>query len=69
MSAKDIQVAGSHYKSLRIQPIEYAHANQLGPCETYVLKYISRHKSKNGAEDIRKAIHCLELLLELEYGD
>jgi hypothetical protein len=39
----------------------------LGFCEGNVVKYITRHKEKNGAADIKKAIHYLELLLELEY--
>ncbi|MGA9855312.1 MAG: DUF3310 domain-containing protein [Gammaproteobacteria bacterium] len=67
MKALRGQVGGSHYATLKIQPVEYATANRLGYCEGLCLKYITRHRAKNGAEDIRKAIHCLELLLELEY--
>lgn len=66
-SALDKQVSGSHYKDKGIQPIVYIHANNLGFCEGNVVKYITRHKEKNGAADIKKAIHYLELLLELEY--
>jgi hypothetical protein len=69
VSALDKQVSGSHYKDKGIQPIVYIHANDLGFCEGNVVKYVTRHKSKNGAADIRKAIHYLELLLELEYKD
>ena len=65
----DVQVGGNHYQQLPIQPIVFAQRNRLGACETLVLKYITRHRLKGGAEDIRKAIHCLELLLELEYRD
>lgn len=61
------QEGGQHYKSKAIQPIVYIHANNLGFCEGNVVKYITRHKEKNGAEDIRKVIHYCELLLELEY--
>jgi hypothetical protein len=68
-SALDKQVSGNHYKDKGIQPIVYIHANDLGFCEGNVVKYVTRHKSKNGAADIRKAIHYLELLLELEYKD
>ena len=68
MSYLNKQEGGSHYFS-EIQPIEYIHANKLGFIEGNVVKYITRHKSKNGAEDIRKAIHYCELLLELEYGE
>jgi hypothetical protein len=68
-SALDKQVSGNHYKDKGIQPIVYIHANDLGFCEGNVVKYVTRHKSKNGAADIKKAIHYLELLLELEYKD
>ncbi len=61
------QEGGQHYKSKAIQPIVYIYANNLGFCEGNVVKYITRHKEKNGAEDIRKVIHYCELLLELEY--
>jgi hypothetical protein len=69
LSALDKQVAGVHYKDKGIQPIVYIHANNLGFCEGNVIKYVTRHKDKNGAADIKKAIHYLELLLELEYKD
>lgn len=65
----DVQVDGGHYKELKIQPVEYIHANGLGFAEGAVVKYVSRHKAKNGARDLRKAIHFLELLLHLEYGE
>lgn len=68
-SALDKQVSGNHYKDKGIQPIVYIHANNLGFCEGNVVKYVTRHKEKNGAADIRKAIHYLELLLELEYPE
>ena len=68
-SALDKQVSGNHYKDKGIQPIVYIHANDLGFCEGNVIKYVTRHKEKNGAADIKKAIHYLELLLELEYKD
>ena len=69
MSAFDKQISGSHYKEKGIQPIIYIYANELGFCEGNVIKYVTRHKSKNGRADIEKAIHYLELLLELEYQD
>jgi hypothetical protein len=67
-SALDKQVSGGHYKDKGIQPIVYIHANDLGFCEGNVIKYVTRHKEKNGAADIQKAIHYLELLLELQYS-
>lgn len=68
-SALDKQVSGSHYKDCGIQPIEYIHANGLDYFEGNAVKYITRHRKKNGKADIEKAIHYLELLLELEYKD
>jgi len=66
-TALNKQVSGSHYKDKGIQPIVYIHANDLGFCAGNVVKYVTRYKSKGGAADIKKAIHYLELLLELEY--
>lgn len=68
MSALEKQEGGSHYKSLPIQPVEFCQRNGLGYCESSVIKYVCRHRVKNKEEDIRKAIHFLELLLEIEYG-
>lgn len=68
-SALDVQVAGGHYKDLAIQPVEYIHANKLDYLSGNVVKYITRHKTKNGAEDVRKALHYCQLILELDYGD
>ena len=63
------QVGGSHYKDCKIQPVEYIHANQIGFMEGCAIKYLSRHKSKGKAEDIRKAIHFCKLILKLDYGE
>lgn len=69
MSALSTQVGGDHYSKLAIQPVEYITRNGLGFVEGSVIKYVTRHKAKHGAEDIKKAIHFLNLLLELEYGE
>lgn len=61
------QIGGDHYSKLAIQPVDYIHANKLGFIEGCVVKYVSRHKNKNGKQDIEKAIHFLNILLELEY--
>jgi len=68
MSALDKQEGGGHYKELKIQPVEYIVANKLSFLEGNVVKYITRHKQKNGVEDIKKVIHYCELILQLEYG-
>jgi len=60
------QVAGSHYKELPIQPVEYIYANALGYFEGNVVKYVTRWRKKNGIADLEKAKHYIELLIELE---
>jgi len=65
----NIQVGGNHYKNYAIQPIEYTTKNNLGFIEGSVIKYVTRHQDKNGAEDIKKAIHMLNILLEEKYGE
>lgn len=66
--ATDTQVGGNHYQ-LPIQPIEYIHKNGLGFIEGNVIKYITRHRNKNGKQDLLKAKHYIDLLIQLEYGE
>jgi len=65
-SALNIQEGGDHYKSLKIQPIEYIHANNIPFAEGSVIKYVTRWRSKNGIADLKKARHFIDLLIELE---
>ena len=65
-SALAMQVGGNHYKDLKIQPVEYIHANSIGYMEGNVIKYVSRWRTKNGLKDLEKAKHYIELLIELE---
>lgn len=67
--ALDTQQGGNHYKDLAIQPVEYIFHNRLEYLEGNVVKYVTRHRNKNGAEDIRKAIHYCQLILELQYAE
>jgi hypothetical protein len=65
--ATEKQIGGDHYKRLRIQPIEYIIANGLDHGSGLVLKYISRDKGgTTRRQDLEKAIHVLELMIELE---
>lgn len=66
--ALDVQVGGGHYKDFPIQPVEFCQRNKLGFCESSVVKYVSRHKSKNGLQDLQKAKHFIDMLIELEYS-
>lgn len=63
------QVGGNHYKEFRIQPIEFIEGNDLGFAVGNVIKYVCRYKHKNGKEDLLKAKHYIDLLIELEYGE
>lgn len=64
--SKDIQIGGSHYKDLEIQPIDYIMGNSLGYCEGNVVKYVSRWRDKGGIEDLRKAKHYIDFLIASE---
>jgi hypothetical protein len=69
MNAKEKQIGGEHYKTLAIQPMEYSVKNMLDPLQHTVIKYVTRHKAKGGRQDIEKAIHCLEMILEMQYNE
>lgn len=64
MKARDYQVAGDHYAKIEIQPIDYIMANKLGFCEGNVVKYVSRWRNKGGLNDLLKAKHYIEFLIE-----
>jgi Protein of unknwon function (DUF3310) len=66
MSALNKQVGGSHYKDFSIQPVEFIQKNGLGFCEGNAIKYLCRWKEKGGIQDLQKAIHYVELLIEME---
>ena len=61
------QVGGSHYMYMKIQPAEFINENKLLFAEGNAIKYICRHQSKGKEEDVRKAIHYLEMVLERDY--
>lgn len=63
------QIGGNHYSEKKIQPIEFIEANNLPFCEGNVIKYVTRHASKNGIEDINKAIWYLERIKKIKYGN
>lgn len=67
MSALDKQEGGTHYKDMAIQPVEFIVKNNIPYREANIIKYVVRHKSKNGLEDLKKARHYLDMLIE-EYG-
>ena len=70
-SMLDYQIGGNHYKGCKIQPIVYIEANDLRFLEGCVVKRVTRHDKPTGkgVEDIKKAIHELQLILEVRYGE
>ena len=69
MSALDTQVGGDHYKSMPIQPMEYSMANNLDACQHTVVKYVTRFREKGGVQDLQKAKHVIDMLIEFETSD
>ena len=65
-SALDVQVAGNHYKNLKIQPVVYIHTNGIPFIEGCIIKYASRWRDKGGIKDLEKIKHFVDLLIELE---
>lgn len=68
-SPLEVQVGGDHYKDCKIQPVQFIEANGLQFLEGCVVKRVTRHDKPTGKgrQDIEKAIHELQLLLELRY--
>ena len=63
----DKQIGGSHYQKFKIQPSKFVVENELLFPEGCAIKYICRHRLKGKKEDILKAIHFLEMILERDY--
>ena len=66
MSALDIQVGGSHYRSMAIQPMEFSMMNELDACQHTIIKYVTRFRTKGGVQDLEKAKHVIDMLIEFE---
>ena len=67
-SSFDTQVGGTHYKDFAIQPAEFIERNKLSFLEGCIIKRICRHSKKNGLEDLLKAKHEIDMLIELYYS-
>ena len=64
-----VQQSGNHYKNGKIQPIEYSERNNLSMCQGNIVKYITRHKEKNGVDDLAKIVHYALLEALFVYGE
>ena len=61
------QISGTHYMYMEIQPAEFINKNKLLFAEGNAIKYICRHSQKNGKEDLEKAMHYIEMIIERDY--
>ena len=66
MNANEKQIGGEHYKSKAIQPWDYIASNGLGYFEGNIIKYVTRWRDKGGVDDLEKAQHYLQKLIEVE---
>ena len=69
MSAYDKQVGGKHYIKYKIQPSKFVVENKLLYPEGSVIKYILRHQDKGGKEDLLKAKHFIDMIIERDYEE
>ena len=63
------QVGGSHYKKYKIQPSRFINENKILFAEGNAIKYICRHQDKGGKQDLLKAIHYIQMILERDYNE
>jgi len=63
------QIGGAHYKSMKIQPAQFINENNLPFAEGNAIKYICRHQHKGEVQDLEKAKHYIDMIIERDYGD
>jgi hypothetical protein len=68
MSVWDKQIGGKHYQNFKIQPSKFVVENELLFPEGCAIKYICRHRFKGKKEDLLKAIHFIEMIIERDYS-
>jgi len=68
-NAYDKQVGGSHYQNMKIQPAEFINKNEMKFAEGNAIKYICRHINKGGLQDLEKAKHYIDMIIERDYAD
>ena len=65
----DTQVGGNHYQTMKIQPAEFINKNEMKFAEGNAIKYICRHVNKGGLQDLQKAKHYIDMIIERDYAD
>ena len=63
------QIGGSHYKDMKIQPAQFINENNLPFAEGNAIIYICRHKHKGEVQDLEKAKHYIDMIIERDYSD
>ena len=69
MSVWKKQIGGNHYKKYKIQPSRFVTENKLLYPEGCVIKYVVRHQDKGGKQDLEKAKHMIDMIIERDYGE
>ena len=68
MSVYKKQIGGTHYKDMKIQPSEFINENKLLFAEGNAIKYICRHASKGEVQDLEKAKHYIDMIIDRDYN-
>ena len=68
MSVYKKQIGGKHYLKYKVQPSKFVTENKLLYPEGSVIKYVIRHQDKGGKEDLEKAKHMIDMIIERDYG-
>ena len=69
MSAYKKQIGGNHYSKFKIQPSKFINDNKLLFAEGNAIKYICRHTHKGGKQDLLKAKHYIDMIIERDYEE
>ena len=67
MSVWKKQIGGNHYKKYKLQPSQFVTENKLLYPEGCVIKYVVRHQDKGGKQDLEKAKHMIDMIIERDY--
>ena len=68
MSAYKKQIGGRHYMDMAVQPSEFINKNKLQFAEGNAIKYICRHANKGEVQDLEKAKHYIDMIIERDYA-